>query len=277
MVSRRLDLLRLDYAFAVIVPCLLAIYLNDLKLLAHLDIILGFGFFVMTGCVMNDAIDRRDPREIETIERTKDFVWKELAALAIVCFAFGFGFMIRTVLDHPLNGLLLLVAGLMIVAYNLKKSIPILNQLLLAISHLILPYLVIKVDGTQITSMQEFLDIPLLSSGEWFFMIAMLFFAISAESVHEIIDGDAMNRYSPRTQQWTVLLSTGFTMIFGILAIIFTQNEVFLVFLVIPLGIIYLFRKPVRPHRGVKDIGIIMGNMVMVALVALILRQNYLP
>ncbi len=277
MVSRRLDLLRLDYAFAVIVPCLLAIFLNDLKLLAHLDIILGFGFFVMTGCVMNDAIDRRDPREIETIERTKDFVWKELAALAIVSFAFGFGFMIRTVLDHPLNGLLLLVAGLMIVVYNLKKSIPILNQLLLAISHLILPYLVIKVDGAQNAQIQGFLGFPLLSSGEWFFMITMLFFAISAESVHEIIDGDTMNRYSPRTQQWTVLLSTGLTMIFGILAILFTQNDVFLVFLVIPLGIIYLFRKPVRPHRGVKDIGIIMGNMVMVALVVLILRKNYLP
>ena len=121
MVSRRLDLLRLDYAFAVIVPCLLAIFLNDLKLLAHLDIILGFGFFVMTGCVMNDAIDRRDPREIETIERTKDFVWKELAALAIVCFAFGFGFMIRTVLDHPLNGLLLLVAGMLMAMTIIQK------------------------------------------------------------------------------------------------------------------------------------------------------------
>ena len=109
VVSRRLDLLRLDYAFAVIVPCLFAIYLNDLNLLSHLDVILGFVFFVMTGCVMNDALDRRDPREVETIQRTKEFVWKELAALAIACFVFGIGFMIRTVQDHILKGGLLVL------------------------------------------------------------------------------------------------------------------------------------------------------------------------
>ena len=181
--------------------------------------------------------------------------------------------MIRTVQDHILNGGLLVLAGLMIVVYNLKKSIPILNQALLAISHLILPYFVIKVDGMP---RGGGLGFPVLSAGEWFFLITMLFFAIAAESVHEIIDGDAMNRYSPKTQQWTVLVSTGLAMIFGILTIILTQNELFLVFLVIPVGIIYLFRKPVRPHSGVKDIGIIMGNMIMVALIVLILRQNYL-
>ena len=280
MVSRRLDLLRLDYAFAVVVPSLFAIYLNDLELLTHLDIILGFGFFVITGCLMNDAIDRRNPREKETIQRTKEFVWKELAALAIVCFAFGLGFMIRTIIDHPLNGGLIFLAGLMIVVYNLKKSIPILNQLLLAISHLCIPYLVIKVDGVQDLEAMGLWGFPRLSSGEWFFMIAFLFFAIAAESVHEIIDGDSMKRYSPRVQQLTVLLTTGFAIIFGIPAIILTQNEIFLVFLVIPLGILYIFRKPPgpgRPHSGVKDIGIIMGNMVMVALVVIIIRQNYLP
>ena len=76
--SRRIDLLRLDYAFSVIVPCLLALYFNNLTVRSHLDIIIGFLLYAITGNTINDAIDMRDPNENDTLERVKGYHWKEI-------------------------------------------------------------------------------------------------------------------------------------------------------------------------------------------------------
>ena len=101
MVSRRLDLLRIDYAFAVIVPCLFAIYYNHYNLFDHLDIIGGFLLFTITGNTLNDAIDMRNPNEKETIERTRGFHWKEIAAIGIISFVFGMMLFLRIDIRTP--------------------------------------------------------------------------------------------------------------------------------------------------------------------------------
>ena len=62
-VSRRLDLLRLGYAFSVLIPCLLAISLHNLLIWDYLDIIFGFFFYAITGNTLNDVIDTRNPEE----------------------------------------------------------------------------------------------------------------------------------------------------------------------------------------------------------------------
>ena len=129
--SRRIDLLRLDYAFSVIVPLLLAIYFNKLNLFDHLDIIVGFTLYAITGNTLNDAIDMRDPNEIDTLERTKGYHWKEIMAVAIIAFMFGTILFFRTIKVHPINGLYLVLTIIMVVVYCLKKAIPIFNQILL--------------------------------------------------------------------------------------------------------------------------------------------------
>jgi hypothetical protein len=266
MVSRRLNLLRLDYAFSVIVPLLFAIYYNHYNLFDHLDIIMGFLFYAITGNTLNDAIDMRDPNEKETIERTQGFHWKEIMAIGIISFLFGSMFFIRTILAHPINGLFLFLTIAMVILYCLKKAIPIFNQILLGISHIIFPYLMIKADASA--------D-PLLSLNEWLLMLCFLFFAFSGQVVHEIIDGDAISRLSLKTQQKVVIISSSLTVIVGIIISIVIQDYYFLPFAFIPLGSIYTFRTPTKSTQGVKDVGIIMGNIIMFYFLILIIQNMH--
>ena len=53
----RIEVLRLDYLFSVILPCLLAIYINHLHIIDYLDIIFGWGFLGITGNLLNDIKD----------------------------------------------------------------------------------------------------------------------------------------------------------------------------------------------------------------------------
>jgi hypothetical protein len=261
--SRRIDLLRLDYAFSVLVPCLMAIYLNHYDLLPHLDIIIGFLLFAVTGNTLNDAIDSRDPNEVETIERVKGFHWKEIAAIAIICFMFGVMMFVRTIQEHPINALFLSGSVIMVIIYCVKKNIPILNQVLLGVSHVFFPYLMIKTDAGAN---------PLMTGGEWFGMITFFGFAYSGQIVHEIIDGDSITRYSLRTQQLVVIVSSIITVILGVIAVIILQDIYFVPLVLIPFGSLYTFRKPTKSTKGVKDVGIVLGNVIMLYFLVLIIR-----
>jgi hypothetical protein len=266
MVSRRLNLLRLDYAFSVLTPCLFAIYHNGYNLFAHLDIIFGFLFYAITGNTINDAIDMRDPNEKETIERTQGFHWKEIMAIAIISFLFGSMMFVRTIRAHPINALYLILTIIMVIVYCLKKSVPIINQILLGVSHIIFPYLMIKVDAGAN---------PLISSSEWLLMITFLSYAFSGQVVHEIIDGDAITRFSLATQQKVVIISSIFTIIMGIITIIVLDNWYFFPLALIPVGSIYTFRVPTKSTQGVKDVGIVLGNIIMFYFLVLILQNMY--
>ena len=69
---KRIELLRLDYLFSVLLPCILAIYINKFEVMNHIDILIGFSFLGITGNTLNDVIDSRNPKEIETIKRKRN-------------------------------------------------------------------------------------------------------------------------------------------------------------------------------------------------------------
>jgi hypothetical protein len=265
--SRRIDLLRLDYAFSVIVPCLLAIYFNELNLFAHLDIIVGFLLYAITGNTLNDAIDMRNPDEKETIERVKGFHWKEILAIAIIAFLFGTMLFIRTIRAYPINGLLLIITVVMVVGYCIKKDVPIINQMLLGASHVFFPYLMIKIDA----GLQD----SLFNSGEWVLMITFFVFGFAGQIVHEIIDGDSITKFSLKTQQMTVIISSIITIILGIVVMIIVDDIYFLPLVFIPFGSIFTFRRPTASTRGVKDVGIVMGNVILLYFLILIIQQMF--
>lgn len=266
--SRRIDLLRLDYLFSVIVPCLMAIFINDLNIMNHLDILAGFSFYAITGNTLNDMIDAKNPDEKETIERIKGFQWKEIAAISIVSFIFGTTLFIRTITEKPINALIIVIIIAMVVLYCVKKDVPIVNQILLGISHVFLPYLIIKIDAN---------SVPIISGAEWFLMLNFFCFAFTGQIVHEIIDGDSISRLSLKTQRLTVIISSIITIFVGIIAVLvigLPKSVYFIPFCLIPIGSIYTFRKPIKSiSKGVKDVGLILGNIILVYLLVLILVQ----
>ena len=265
--SRRIDLLRLDYLFSVIVPCLMAIFINDLNIMNYLDILAGFSLYAITGNTLNDMIDAKNPDEKETIERIKGFQWKEIAAISIVSFIFGTTLFVRTITENPINALIIVIIIAMVVLYCIKKDVPIINQILLGVSHVFLPYLIIKIDAG---------SVPTISIAEWFLMLTFFCFAFTGQIVHEIIDGDSISRFSLKTQQLTVIISSIITIIVGVVAVLVVgppKSVYFIPFCLIPIGSIYAFRKPTTSSRGVKDVGLILGNIILVYLLVLILVQ----
>ncbi len=270
--SRRIDLLRLDYAFSVIVPCLMAVYFNGLNFFKELDIIGGFLLYAITGNLLNDAIDAKDPKDVETKERVQGYRPKEILAMGLLACLFGTFLFIRTCIEHSINILLLLIIVVMVVGYCIKfKNWVIINQMLLGASHVLLPYFLIKIDGGATT-------FTLL---DWVLILTFFAYAYTGQIVHESIDGDAITRFSLRAQQIIVWVASLVTIGMGILANLFlwgTFTEewyVFMPIIFIPLGTLYIFRKPKQAPKGVKDVGIILGNIILVYFLVLIFRQMW--
>jgi len=267
--SRRIDLLRLDYTFSVIVPLLIAIFINKYLIWNHIDIIVGFVMLAITGNTWNDVVDMRDPNEIETIERVEGYHWKEIFTIGLVTFFLGLTLLIRTCIEKWINGILLIVIIILVLLYCVKyKSVPILNHILLGASHIVLPYFMIKIDHIGIP-----LTEPLMSEFEWFLMFAFFTFAITGQFVHEVIDGDSITRFSLKTQQKIIWVSSIITLIVAICTFIVYPIVYFLPFVLFPIGTLYTFRHPTRSTKGVKDVGILMGNFLLIYFITLIIMQ----
>ena len=266
---QRWHLLRVDYAFAVIVPCLLALYVNHLSLLAAVDILLGFFFFTITGNTLNDLIDSRNPTDEDTQHRLEGFRWKEIATICIMSFLLGFGMFLRMITQHWITGVLLGGIIILVVLYCLFKRIPIVNQILLAISHILLPYLMIKIDADQAS--------PLFTIGELLLVATIMLFAIAGQTVHEVIDGDAITRWSSRFIQRYILVCAVGALVSGLVSFWYLHEWFFFPFFFLPCGIIYIFRHPTHPSKKIKDIGIILGNLVMIYFLGLQLIQEFSP
>ena len=58
-------------------------------------------------------------------------------------------------------------------------------------------------------------------------------------------------------------------------AIIILDDIYFIPFCLIPIGSIYVFRKPEKPKPGVKEVGIILGNIILVYFLVLIIVKLY--
>ena len=263
--SRRIELLRLDYTFSVIIPILIAIYLNDLNPFKHFDIIIGFIFLAITGNTWNDVADMKDPAEKETLERVKGYTPREIFTIGLASFIFGITLLLRTCLKFPINGLFLtIIIGMVLLYVKWLKPIPILNQILLGASHVFLPYLMIKVDA----------EILAMSDLEWFLMLTLLAFAVTGQFVHEVIDSDALTKYfNLRQCQIIIWVSSATTLVLAILVSIISKEYYFFPFLFMPIGTMYTFRHPTKSKKGVKDVGILIGNFLLLYFICLITIQ----
>ncbi len=264
--SSRFGLLRLEYTFSVIIPMLMAIYLNRLNPFYHLDILIGFIFLAITGNTWNDVIDMRDPTETETLKRVEGYHPKEIFTIGVVSFTLGITLLLRTCIQHFLNAIFLIIIIVSVLLYCLwLKPIPFLNHISLGISHMLLPYFMIKIDAG-LPLLDLITELPLL--------ITFFAFALTGQFVHEVIDSDSLTKhFSLRQCQIIIIISSIISFILGLWAFIILKQFYFFPFVFLPIGTIYTFRRPTKSTQGVKDIGILIGNFLLIYFICLITLQ----
>jgi len=258
----RIELLRLDYLFSVIVPCLLAVYINHLSISVYLGVIFGWSFIGITGNLLNDAIDK---------DREIDYSAKELGTIAIISFILGITLMIDTFKRAPVTIIFALCSIFLVIGYCvLLKKFAIINKFVLVTSHIVFPYLMIRFLSLAI----EMTPQP-ISLGEIMLLLTFLVFSFSGQVIHEAIDQEAIQSYSQRKIQIIVQIASILTLIFGIYAIILLKYYYLFPFIVVPIGPMYIYRKPRVPGKHVKDVGIIIGNLIMIYILVLIFANLY--
>jgi len=268
--SKGFRLLRLEYLFSVLIPCLLSIYLNDYDIIANFWIIAGFGFYAITGNTLNDAIDMKDPNEKETLERVKGYSRKEILVLAIASFLLGTMCFINIILLNPILGVYLTIIVFMVIFYCLFKSLVIINHIILGVSHIILPYFMIKIYAGDV-----FLNIfPEMGLYESLILAAITAVAFTGQMVHEMIDDHSLAKLKPRTSRLVIWVACVISLSIAIISFIITKYLIFLPIVFFPIGIMYIYRKPRMDLLGrtsLKDVGIILGNFMLAYLIVLII------
>jgi 4-hydroxybenzoate polyprenyltransferase len=189
-------------------------------------------------------------------------------AMGLIAFLFGTFLFVRTCVDHWENTILLIVIVVMVVGYCLEfKQWVIINQILLAVSHVLLPYFMVKIDG----------DVTTFGLLDWVLILTFFAYAYTGQIVHESIDGDAITRFSLRTQQIIVWVSSFITIGMGIVAnfVLWSMSTpdwyIFMPMIFIPLGTLYIFRRPKQSPKGVKDL----GNILLLYFLVFIFRQMW--
>ncbi len=267
--SKSFKVLRVEYVFAVIIPCLLCIYVNNYNVANHLWLLAGFGFYAMCGNTLNDVIDMKNPNEKETLERVKGHSRKEITTISITTFLLGTACFTNEIIEKPILLLYLAITVILVIIYCLFKSLIFINHVLLGISHLFFPWFMVKINAGDIL-MDLFPDLSVL---EWLVLFCAASFAFTGQMIHEQIDGDSISRFSLRTIQIVVYVSAIISLIIGTISLIMTRYFLFLPFIFFPLGIMFLFRKP-RDLRGripLKDTGIMICNLFFAYMIILII------
>ncbi len=263
-------LLRVEYIFSVIIPCLICIYLNDYDITSHIWLLAGFSFYAITGNTLNDVIDMRDPNEIETLERVKGYGRKEIAVLAMASFMLGTMCFMNDILVNPILGFYLVIIIFMVVFYCMFKKLVIINHIILGISHIILPYFMIKLNAGD-----DFINIfPNMELYESLILATITAVAFTGQMVHEMIDGDSLAKLKPKTSQLVIWIACIVSLIIAIFSFVITKYWIFIPIVFFPLGIMYIFRKPRNNLLGrvsLKDTGIILGNLMLAYIIILII------
>jgi 4-hydroxybenzoate polyprenyltransferase len=268
--SKGFKLLRLEYIFSVLIPCLLAIYLNSYDIIANLWILAGFGFYAITGNTLNDVIDMKDPNEKETLERVKGYNRKEILTLALASFLLGTMCFINPILTNPILAIYLLIIVFMVIFYCLFKSLLLINHIILGVSHIILPYFMIKINAGDIF-MNFFPEMELYES---LILATITVVAFTGQMVHEMIDGDSLAKLSPKKSRLVIWVACIISLGIAIISFIITRYLIFLPIVFFPLGIMYIFRTPrsnLLGRTSLKDTGIILGNLMLIYLLILII------
>jgi hypothetical protein len=268
--SKGFKLLRVEYIFSVLIPCLLCIYLNEYNVVSHLWILAGFAFYAITGNTLNDVIDMKDPNEKETLERVEGYSRKEITVIAIASFMLGTMCFMNNILANPILGVYLTIIVFMVIFYCLFKSLVIINHIILGVSHIILPYFMIKINAEDV-----FMNVfPYVELDESLILTAITAVAFLGQMVHEMIDGDSLAKLKPKTSQLIIWIVCIISLGIAVISFIVTKKLIFLPILFFPLGIMYIFRKPrtdLLGRRQLKDIGIILGNLMFVYMIILII------
>ncbi|MHA1461401.1 MAG: hypothetical protein ACTSO8_07960, partial [Promethearchaeota archaeon] len=125
--SNGFRLLRIEYLFSVLVPCLLSIYLNNYEIISHIWILAGFAFYAITGNTLNDVIDMKDPDEKETLIRVQGYSRKEILTISLASFLIGTLCFMNTIILYPILGIYLITIVFLVIIYVLFKSQVIIN------------------------------------------------------------------------------------------------------------------------------------------------------
>ena len=267
--SKGFRLLRIEYVFSVLMPCLLCIYLNSYDLIDNIWILAGFVFYAITGNTLNDVIDMNDPSEKETIERVKGYSRKEILVISIGSFVLGTTCFLNEIIFNPILGIYLILIVFMVIFYCFFKSLVIVNHVILGTSHIVLPWFMIKINAGDI--LMGFL--PNLTLFESLILGTIISVAFTGQMVHEMIDGDSLSKLKPRTSQLVICCASIVSLIITIVSFFITQSLVFLPILFFPIGILYIFRKSRNDLLGrssLKDTGIILGNLMLAYIIILI-------
>ncbi len=268
--SKGFKLLRVEYIFSVIIPCLLCIYLNDYDIVSHIWILAGFAFYAITGNTLNDVIDMKDPNEKETLERVKGYGRKEIGVLAIASFMLGTMCFMNDILVNPILGFYLVIIVCMVVFYCMFKKLVIINHIILGVSHIILPYFIVKINARD----TFFNFLPHMELYESLILAAITAVAFTGQMVHEMIDGDSLAKLKPKTSQLVIWIACIISLLIAILSFIITKRWIFIPIVFFPLGIMYIYRIPRTSLLGrtsLKDIGIILGNLMLAYMIILII------
>ena len=268
--SKGFRLLRAEYIFSVIIPCLLCIYLNDYDIKSHIWILSGFVFYAITGNTLNDVIDMKDPNERETLERVEGYTRKEILVISIASFVLGTTCFMNEILENPLLAIYLILIVFMVVFYCFFKSLVIINHIILGISHIVLPWFMIKINARDIV----LTFLPEIELSESLILASIICVAFTGQMVHEMIDGDSLSKLKPKTSQLVIWVACIISLIIAFVSFIITKYIVFIPIVFFPIGITYIFRTPRNNLLGrtsLKDTGILLGNLMLAYIIVLII------
>ncbi|MFX1279033.1 MAG: UbiA family prenyltransferase, partial [Promethearchaeota archaeon] len=263
---------RVEYVFSVIIPCLLCIYLNDYDIKSQIWTLSGFIFYAITGNTLNDVIDMKDPNEKETLDRVEGYNRKEILVISIASFVLGTTCFMNDILKNPLLAIYLIIIVSLVIFYCFFKSLVIINQIILGVSHILLPWFMIKINAGDIT-MNFFPDLTLAES---LILASIICVAFTGQMVHEMIDGDSLSKLKPKTSQLVIWVACLISLIIAIISFIITKYIVFIPILFFPFGIMYIFRTPrsnLLGRTSLKDIGILLGNLMLAYIIILIIAS----
>jgi len=268
--SNGFKLLRIEYLFSVLVPCLLSVYLNNYEITAHIWILAGFAFYAITGNTLNDVIDMKDPDEKETLKRVQGYSRKEILTISLACFLIGTLCFMNGIIVYPILGIYLVIIVILVIFYCLFKSLVIINHIILGISHIVLPWMMIKINAGDII----FGFFPDLTVFELLILLSVASVGFTGQMLHELIDGDSLSKLSPKASQFVIWIASLVSLTIAIISLVITRFIIFLPIIFFPFGIMYIFRKPRRDLLGrttLKDVGIILGNLILVYIIILII------
>ncbi|NMC05738.1 MAG: UbiA family prenyltransferase [Candidatus Lokiarchaeota archaeon] len=250
--ASRWAVVRLDYLFVVVIPCLVALYTNrnlpGFMILDHLKTILGWTFLGIAGNVINDIVDK---------DRDTGWRAKELAAIAIGSICLAALCLVDAVMANVINALWIGTAIALILLYNFgMKKVPLASGFVQVLAEIAMPYFTIHVPDDE---------------QEWFWLLSLYLFGVLSQFMHEALDRDALaRRFSPARVRSIVLLFSILTLVSGFVLLALSGDLNILPFAFVPVACIYIYRVPRASAGNIKSIGIILGNFFMVYFVVLL-------